>query len=166
MKTHRLFVLVTLLAAPLFAADKPSASPPNPGFEKIKSLVGEWNGKMKEGGDVHTTYKIVAAGSAIEEHMSHADMVTMYHVDGKSLMLTHYCAAQNQPRMRASVFKEGDRSLKFSFIDGTNMPDKKAMHMHNVAFAFRDADHFTQEWTLYQDGKATEHVVMEFERAK
>ena len=166
MKVRSIFVATMLSATSLLAAVKPATPPSNPGFEKLKSLAGEWKGKMHDGGDVHTIYKLVAAGSAIEEHLSHADMVTMYHLDGKNLMLTHYCAAQNQPRMRGAAFKDGDNMLKFSFVDGTNMADKQAMHMHNVAFTFRDSDHFTQVWTLYENGKESRKVVMEFERVK
>lgn len=59
---------------------------------------------MKDEGEVRTTYKLVAGDSAIEETLSHGNMVTMYHPDGNSLMLTHYCVAQNQPRMRAANF--------------------------------------------------------------
>src|SRR5260221_2686352 len=163
MTTRSVFVAAFLVATTLLAGEKPAARPVMPGFEKLKSLAGEWKGKIKGGGDVQTSYKLVAGGSALEEHLSHENMVTMYHVDGKNLMLTHYCVAQNQPRMRAAAYKEGDNSLKFTFFDGTNMPDKKAMHMHNVAFTFRDNDHFTQEWTMYEDGKQTHDVVMEFD---
>jgi hypothetical protein len=165
MKVCMLSVVVVLFASQVLAADQPQA-PGNPGFEKLKSLAGEWKGEMPDGEKVRTTYKMVGAGSAIEEHLSHAEMVTIYHVDGKRLMLTHYCAAQNQPRMRAAAYKTGDNTLKFIFFDATNMPDKLAMHMHNLTFTFRDNDHFTQEWTLYQDGKETQKVVMNLERVK
>jgi hypothetical protein len=165
MKTRMLSLVVALLAAQVFAADQPQA-PANPGFEKLKSLVGEWKGKMKEGEEVKTTYRLVGADSAIEEYLSHGNMVTIYHPDGSRLMLTHYCAAQNQPRMRAAAFKSGDDTLKFSFVDATNMSGPNAQHMHNLAFTFRDADHFTQEWTLYDGGKEAQKVVINFERVK
>ena len=165
MKAHMLSLVVALFVSQALAADQPQA-PANPGFEKLKSLIGEWKGKMKEEGEVRTTYKLVAADSAIEETLSHGNMVTMYHTDGSGLMLTHYCAVHNQPRMRAAPFKDRDDSLKFSFVDATNMADANAQHMHNVAFAFGDKDHFTQEWTLYQDGKEAQKVVINFERVK
>ena len=164
IKPRALGLLVVFFTSPVLAVDQPQAAA-NPGFEKLKSLVGQWKGEMKEG-DVHTTYKLVAGGSAIEEYMSHGDMVTMYHVDGNNLMLTHYCVAQNQPRMRAVAFKSGDSTLKFAFVDATNMADPNAMHMHNLAFTFRDADHLTQEWTMYTGGKEAQKVVINLERVK
>ena len=165
MNTRMAVIVSMLMAVPLWAAEqsKPVA---HAGFEKLKTLVGDWKGSEQGGGEVHTSYKLVAGGSALQENLSHMDMVTMYHVDGRQLMLTHYCAVQNQPRMRAAAFKDGDNSLKFSFVDATNMPDKKATHMHNVVLTFKDHDHFTQEWTLYQEGKESRKVVMEFERVK
>src|SRR5438477_1668206 len=154
MKAY-LRALVAALLAAQFSMAAHTLPPPNLGFERLKTLVGDWKGTATGGGPVQSSYKLVAGGSVIEEHFSHGDMVTLYHLDGKRLMLTHYCVAQNQPRMRAMAYKEGDNALKFAFFDATNMPDKFATHMHNVTFTFRDNDHFTQEWTMYQNGKAT-----------
>jgi hypothetical protein len=165
MKTFILSVVLALSASQCFATDQPQA-PVNSGFEKLKALVGQWKGKAKDGGEVQTSYRLVAGGSAIEEFMSHGNMVTMYHVDGGSLMLTHYCVAQNQPRMRAAAFKDGDKSLKFAFVDATNMADPNSMHMHNLTFSFHDADHLTQEWTMYVAGKEKDKVVIDLERVK
>jgi hypothetical protein len=116
MKLTQWIALVNLVALTAVAAE----SPKNAGFEKMKSLVGQWRGKTQDGSGITVTYRLVAAGSVLEEQLSVADMITMYHVDGKSLMLTHYCAAGNQPRMKAAPFKEGDNTLAFVFLDATN----------------------------------------------
>ena len=168
MKLIQWIALSCLVATPLLA-DKaaPAATPPaNAGFEKMKTLVGDWKGKTAEGADISVTYRLVAAGSAIEEHISFADMITMYHVNGKNLMLTHYCAAGNQPRMKAAPFKDGDNTLAFVFFDATNLPDKKAMYMHDVTFTFVDADHLVATWTHYDGGKDAGKVAMKMERVK
>lgn len=172
MKARILGLVVALFVPQVFAADQPQA-PAHPGFEKLKSLVGEWKGNMRDVDEpqtarheVQATYRLVGADSAVEEYLSHGNMVTMYHPDGGSLMLTHYCAVHNQPRMRAAAFKNGDESLKFFFVDATNMADPNAEHMHNLAFTFRDKDHFTQEWTLYRGSKEAQKVVINFERVK
>ena len=168
MKLIQWIAFSCLVATPLWADMAASATkaPGNAGFEKMKTLVGDWKGKTAEGADITITYRLVAAGSAVEEHLSFADMITMYHVDGANLMLTHYCAAGNQPRMRAGEFKDGDRILKFVFRDATNLPDKKAMYMHDATFTFVDADHLTAEWTHFIGGKAAGKVVMAMERVK
>lgn len=168
MKIAALVVVASLAVASLSFGDSDEApqKPANAGFEKMKSLVGTWKGKMKDGSDVTLSYRLVAGGSTLEETMSHGDMVTMYHLDGGNLMLTHYCAAQNQPRMRATAFKAGDSALKFSFVDATSLSDPNAVHMHNLAFSFRDADHITQEWTMFDGGKEAQKVVIDRARAK
>ena len=93
-------------------------------------------------------------------------MVTMYHLDGDRLMMTHYCSLGNQPRMRAKKMAKDDKTLSFAFVDATNLTSPKDSHMHNLVFAFKDDDHFAQEWTMWKEGK-TEHIAtFEFERAK
>lgn len=158
----KLTAFVCLVALTAMAAETPK----NPGYEKMKSLVGDWRGKTADGSDITVTYRLVAAGSAIEEHLSFADMITMYHVNGKNLMLTHYCSAGNQPRMKAAPFKDGDKTLAFVFFDATNLPDKKAMYMHDVTFTFVDADHLVATWTHFDGGKDAGKVVMNLERVK
>jgi hypothetical protein len=96
----------------------------------------------------------------------HGGMVSMYHMDGANLMMTHYCAAQNQPRMRAEPAKPDDKKLIFNFLDATNLADPKDPHMHNLVMTFVDADHLTQEWTMFQDGKAAMTVMFNFGRVK
>ena len=162
MKTRIAWMLAGLIAVNALAGETSK----NAGFEKMKSLVGQWRGKTQDGGEIAITYRLVAAGSVVEEHLSVADMITMYHVDGNDLMLTHYCAAGNQPRMRAGAFKEGDKTLAFSFVGATNMPDKNAKHMHNANFTFTDADHLVAEWTHYDAGKESGGIVMTLERVK
>ena len=85
-------------------------------FEKIKSLAGEWQGtRAMDGKTVNATYELVSNGSTVMETLMPADepnMVTMYHLNGAKLMMTHYCAVNNQPRME-SVSSEG--GMPFSY---------------------------------------------------
>ena len=180
---RRRFAIVAgiLLALPAYAQNKveeelsrPKPAPANPGFEKLKSLAGEWTivgepvhkdvgataaqpevaakdaktgggdtakpagtdqpaktdkaaagatcgqakgasgGQAGVGGsaacndakkmdDTPTiVYSVIAAGSAVHEHMFPGgphEMVTVYHLDGPDLLLTHYCAAGNKKLM-------------------------------------------------------------------
>src|SRR4051794_24779807 len=77
------------------------------GFERIKSLSGEW--KVSEGSGEHgeirgtVTYKATAGNSAVLETLfcgSEHEMVTLYFVDKYGLALTHYCMLGNRPHMR------------------------------------------------------------------
>jgi hypothetical protein len=148
------------VAAPAPAAEKPAAPVVEkvacPGFEKMKALVGDWTGQgvgENHNEKVKVSYALTGAGSALVETMqmgAHGDMVTVYHADGDSVMMTHYCAAGNQPRMRA---KGGDKELAFAFVDATNLSSPDAMHMHDLKVSFVDSDHITQEWTMSAGGK-------------
>jgi hypothetical protein len=130
---------------------KMSAVPKTPEWERLKSLVGNWEGTMEEGGKKMPTIvevRMTGDGSAIMHVMDKGgpyEMVTMIHPDGKRLLATHYCAAHNQPRM-ALVPSTATNKVAFSFIDGTNIAPGDE-HMRSVVFTFVDADHHEEAWT-------------------
>jgi hypothetical protein len=68
-------------------------------------------------------------------------------------MMTHYCSAQNQPRMVAEPVSGPVTSLHFKFLDVTNLASPDAGHMHDLVVTFVDPDHFTQAWTWSEKGK-------------
>ncbi len=128
----------------------------NGGFAKLKTLVGEWEGKTESGKVVRASYRLVSAGSALVETLSPPDeseMVTVYHPDGNRLMLTHYCNSNNQPRMRTEPIAGPANQLDFSFLDVANLSSPAAGHMHRLAITFEDTDHFTQKWTWRENGR-------------
>ena len=92
-------------------------------------------------------------------------MTTMYHPDGDHLMMTHYCSAHNQPRMRSQTGSAETRSIVFDFVDVTNLSTPDAGHMTRLVLTFVDQDHLTQEWTWREKGKDSV-VVIRFERKK
>jgi hypothetical protein len=131
-----------------------SAGKASAGFDKIKTLAGVWEGTGPEG-PMTVTYAVVSSGSAVMETISHGtepDMISMYHIDGDRLMMTHYCGLGNQPRMKASVPAGDIKELKFTFVDGTNMK-KSDMHMHALDMKFIDDTHVEAIWSLYNKGK-------------
>lgn len=138
------------------AGPAPGAAPRSAGFEKMKSLAGEWTGKSRDGKPVTVSYALVSDGSAMLEKigMAHdSDMVTVYHPDGDSLMMTHYCAAHNQPRMRAGKVSPESRNIVFDFVDATNLASPSAGHMHRLVLTFEDRDRIVQEWTWKEKDK-------------
>ena len=70
------------------------------------------------------------------------DPITMFHLDGERLILTHYCDAGNQPRMAATISSDG-KTIVFDFLEATNLLSSQAGHMQRVTFNFIDADHHT-----------------------
>src|SRR5262249_28293559 len=112
-----------------------------------------------------TTFKLVSGGTALMEQMGYEDMVNMYYPDGSTLMMTHYCGGNNQPRMRASGLSDDGRTLDFKFVDVTNQANAADDIMRSVKITFQDADHFSQEWLSGKDGKET-HMVVSYTRKK
>ena len=125
-------------------------------FEKIKSLTGEWTGKMSGGSAATSSFRVTSGGSAVMQMLGEGtdmEMPTVFHMDGERLMATHYCAAKNQPRMVLVPAGGDGNTLKFDFLDVTNLRNPEDGHMRGVTFTFIDKDHFRQEWTYREKGK-------------
>ncbi len=139
-----------------------------PEFEKMKSLVGEWKGTSMDKKPAMATYTLVSDNSALMERLtmgSESEMVTMYYPDGDRLMMTHYCSAHNQPRMRSQTVFGEIKNITFDFVDATNLSSPDAGHMKKLVVTFADRDHFTQEWTWTQEGTEKAEII-NFERMK
>jgi hypothetical protein len=153
------------IAITLFALSVPMLSTPNAkaSFENLKTLAGQWDAKDPSGKQQTITWKVVSGGSVLMESMEEESMVTMYHVDNNRLLLTHYCAAQNQPRMQATVSDDG-KTFTFDFIDATNLASPSDGHMRKLVLTIQDKDHFSEQWFFAQKGKDLDHGVFQFTR--
>lgn len=156
-------LIVFLLPISTQAADLPDTS-----LSSLKGLVGEWKGTDTDGKPHKVAYTLSSGGTSLTETLTPPDsppMTTMYYSDGDQLMLTHYCSLNNQPRMRTSGLKEGEKSITFVFVDATNLTNPTDVHMHQLMIDLKDHDHFTQTWTLSKAGKDVPKV-FSFERVK
>jgi len=164
------FVLGAVLCLCVFgSADAQAETTAQAGFDQLRSLVGQWKARTPDGKTATITYRLVSAGSVLLEEENLAEgisMITMYHLDGDRLMLTHYCAAKNQPRMRADLAGSRAEELRFNFLDATNLVDPNAGHMRSVILRIRDKDHMIQEWTFRKDGKDGPPEVFEYDRVR
>jgi len=122
-------------------------------FATIKNLPGRWEGDSPMG-PVQVTFKVTAGGSAImSEIFGKDDMVTMFNLDGPGrLLMTHYCAAGNEPRMEASLSSDG-KVITFNYLDATNLETRDAGHMQRMVLTLIDDNHHTEEWTFVDHGK-------------
>src|SRR6266704_1082154 len=139
-------------------------------FERMKALAGTWKGKTDMGqGPMEFTveYRLVSGGSAIEERIfagTPKEMVTMYHDRQGKLALTHYCMLGNQPAM---LLKSSDaKTLQFDLDATCGLDAKSETHMHSLSITFDNADTITQDWRLFEDGKAKESHPFTLRRAK
>jgi hypothetical protein len=144
--------------------DKPApvrAATPHAGLEKLKKLAGTWVEADKDGkptDKVVSVIKVTAAGSAVQETIfpgQPMEMVSIYHLDKGELVMTHYCALGNQPRMKADP-KSPANQIKWVFAGGTNLDPAKDMHMHSATLTFVDEDHLEMAGEAWVDGKPSE----------
>jgi hypothetical protein len=155
MKTVRiaitlLFVLATSAALAASGAQK--------SFEELKSLDGSWEGKTPDGQTVDVAYRVTSNGSALmSEIKGKENMISMFTLDGDRVLLTHYCAAGNQPRMVASASPDG-KTITFDFLDATNLATPDAGRMTRMVLSMPDANHHTEEWIYTDHGKEMKEV--------
>lgn len=158
--------------APLLGAEEPkkhemppapAAAPPGSGaaaFEKLKALAGDWvevEPKMGPAGHVAESYRLTGAGSALVSTLAGGtphEMVSVYHRDGNDLVMTHYCAAQNQPRMRTKSVTGNVITLDFD--GGTNVDPAKDTHIHAVKIELLGEDEMRETWIGWKGGKPEE----------
>ena len=99
-----LLVALVLASAALFAAEQMSKTEKSPAYDKMKTLVGSWQGTVNENGkplDTRVRFKLVSDGSAVaswlDEDTPH-EMITMFHMDGSNLMLPRITAPPTTSR--------------------------------------------------------------------
>lgn len=152
----------------------PAPAPPGSGasaLEKLKALAGDWvevEPKTGPAGAVAESYRVTGAGSALVSTLAGGtpyEMVSVYHRDGNDLVMTHYCAAQNQPRMRAKAFTGS--VLAMDFDGGTNVDPAKDMHIHAVRIELLGPDEIRETWIGWKGGKPEEPpLVLHLKRKK
>jgi YD repeat-containing protein len=142
-----------------WAGETGSTVTATPEWDKVKSLVGEWDGYVMEGGkkmEGHVSVRMTGDGSALMHWMDAGtphEMITMFHMDKNELLGTHYCAAHNQPRFRAVPSKDPSKVV-FEFKDGTNIRPGDGF-MRQLTITFVDAEHHNETWGYDSEGKVS-----------
>jgi hypothetical protein len=139
-----------------------------PGFKGLKMLVGEWEGRNGAGNPLHASYRLTSGDSALVETLrpgGETEMTTVYSADGDRVAVTHFCSANNQPRMRTGAMTKPARQYVFEYIGATNLASPTAGHMHGLVLILVDDNHFSQQWLWKGEGKVMTDV-FQFERKK
>ena len=177
MTWRRGFSIASLIGALLLVAGAASAEEhqhpaPKPGsaeFERLKGLVGVWEGTTSEADHqtVRAEYTLTSGGSALVETLfagTPHEMVSVYYDRGGSLAMTHYCMLGNRPELVLRKV-EGNR-LELDLADGSGINPQET-HMHSLALDLIDADHLTQTWTAFEGGQPMKSsTVIHFSRVR
>src|SRR5262244_2434893 len=140
----------------------PNDSPAAAALAKLRALAGDWQGTFQwtgartDSGKMNVSYSLTGFGSAVVENLivdGVTSMTSVYHLDGADLRMTHYCGAQNQPRLKARRIEPAQGILDFEFVDITNAPSPGAPHVDGLEMRLRDADHITLTFHFVGAGK-------------
>lgn len=160
-------LLGLLLAKPVAAGDEPGLTA-KAAFDRMKSLAGEWTSETQAGKPAEkVVYRVISNGSVVMETLfpgTNHEMVSMYHLDGGELRMTHYCAIGNQPRLKLDKAASKPDELHFVFDGGTNLDPARDSHMHSARISFRDARHVEAEWEAYAGGKRQDSKKLAMQR--
>jgi hypothetical protein len=146
------------LAAPS-PAETPAAVPnPRAAFDQLKTLAGQWQGSVEkaDGPAATVTYELTGGGTAVMEKLfpgTAHEMLSVYFMDGNDLVLTHYCAMANQPKMKLVKTTANPMTLTFDFAGGTNFDPAKDTHIHSGSIRILAADRVEADWSVYSQGK-------------
>jgi hypothetical protein len=137
----------------------------------VSELAGDWE-MVDENGEtiLAAQFAVTSGGSAVREIMfpgTDYEMTNLYHMDGGSLVCTHYCAAGNQPRMVATAATKTDEGtvLHFNFESVTNLRASHDHYMGNLTVTILEDGSIRQDWRSYdRAGELTEPVVFSMTR--
>jgi hypothetical protein len=157
MKTRKMFVLLVVCLLAGASAASASGIDAKAAFEKLKGLAGTWAGSTSEEGMQATVvFAVTANGSVVMETMfpgTPHEMINMYHMVGKDLVATHYCAAGNQPSFKLDAAASDADQLVFAFNGGSGFDPAKDMHIHSGKLSWKD-NTLHAEWAAHAGGKA------------
>jgi hypothetical protein len=139
-------------------------------FGRLKTLKGTWKSKINsddqspdhkekakhDGPEPPVVFSLTGAGSALMETQfpgTGHEMVSIYHLDGDDLRMTHYCAVGNQPRVKLDRAHSTPDKLIFVFDGGTNLDPEKDHHIHGLSITFLPDGKVSSAWEGYSDGK-------------
>jgi len=122
-------------------------------FATFKSLNGRWaiesNGKTLP---IEMRYEVGSKESIVIEQFG--EELSVIYLDGENLLMTHFCNAGNQPRLR---LKAGGQPgvLEFEMYDITNLKDASTPHVERIVYKVTDGRRMTLE-LFWKKGQSEE----------
>lgn len=157
-----LLVVVLAVVVPFTITAEPGPDD-RQAFDRLKTLVGTWDATDRDNPAFKetVTYALTGRGTTLLERFeasstAEGHMLTAYHMDVGRLVLTHFCGAGNQPRMRLRA--ASDRQVAFEMYDITNLADPKAYHSTGVEVTFAGEDRVEVTYRGVQAGREVAQV--------
>ncbi len=135
-------------------------------FERLKSLSSEWVGTVgrSTASPAQVTFFVTGKGTAIVERMIIEDpveMVSVYFLERGRLVMAHFCAAGNQPRM---VLAQSARpGMLFALAGDRKFDVSRDTHMHSREVIQR-GEELLMVWETYINGRSESRDTMFLKR--
>ncbi|GAB1268360.1 hypothetical protein NBRC116493_16130 [Aurantivibrio infirmus] len=149
-----LILIALVLSVSIFEAKADVVKSPIEVFESIKSLTGEWQ-SLSEKSKTKITFEVIANGSAISERWSMGSdrtSLTIYSMDGDTLIATHYCPQGNAPTLAYNSV--GENGYRFIFKSETNMQNTEGYHEHEFSLLILSNNSIKRGEIYVQNGKS------------
>lgn len=165
---RRILLLTCLVCLGAIGRSEAQEGASSAALAQLRSLAGEWEGSLEWTGartgvgKMNATYYATGNGSAVVENLAVdgvPSMTSVYHLDGADLRMTHYCGAQNQPRLKARQIDVAKGVLDFDFVDATNLASPDAPHVYGLEMRLLSADHVTLTFLFEGSGKRSREFI-------
>ena len=175
MKHFGLGLLLALLVCPILLAANADESAArahdaHSAYEVLKSMAGTWKGVVTAEGEepreTEIVYEVRSAGHSVVQTFSPGkpyEMFSVYHLDGDDLLMTHYCAIGNAPKMKFKATGEPGR-LTWEFNGGTNLDPSQDAHAHEGHMTVTGPDTYVSESIGWAGGEPASKRVFEMKR--
>ncbi|MDG1893029.1 MAG: hypothetical protein P8L18_17135 [Verrucomicrobiota bacterium] len=126
MKNHKIIITLLISAfTTILSVHAQDGSKKNPAFEKMKTILGKWEGTLERAGKkihLQTQYRLIGGGVSIVEDWIEdgEEMITVYHNKNGQLNAIHFCALGNAPAFTLSSMRDDTLTFTFDPICGLN----------------------------------------------
>ena len=128
-------------------------------FEALKAMAGTWHGTVAAEGEepreTEIVYEVRSAGHSVVQTFSPGkpyEMFSVYHLDGEDLLMTHYCAIGNAPKMKfVATGKPGE--IVWEFNGGSNLDPGKDPHAHEGRMQITGPDSYVSKSVGWSNGE-------------
>jgi hypothetical protein len=176
--TRSTLTIIWLLVCGLAAADEIDAAGVTDEskiafFERLAEVLpGNWDAQYASGSFDNPTsewqstrveYSLTSGGTAIVEDYLRQEgsvpyMTTVYHQDNNDIRATHFCGAQNHPRMISRMFDAESKTMKFGFVDVSNLKSPEDYHSREIELTIVDKDNVRVTFHGLEDDQQSARV--------
>ena len=169
----RLFIALSLGGfVAIAAAESPAESiPGSHRLTHLAMLVGDWalvDGTGKVGSHPFVRYLAIADGSAVVERLSVGEIdevMSVYHLDGRTLQLTQYSPYHAHPTLREQPSADKSR-ISFEQTTGASLDPKVSEFIQRVQMRARPDGDLELHWVRFKGGEAVGTLDFRLRRMK